>query len=99
MVGSKGWRKIPSLLSVGHYEERGGRKGWGWARRVQVVGEFPLQPSPVLKIVWLNEQRAFAVETYFSQSHSIVVVQRAFRTRYQTPSRPSAAPKIHSVVG
>jgi len=37
--------------------------------------------------VWSNEQRAFAVETYFSQSHSIVAVQRAFRTRYQIPPR------------
>ena len=36
-------------------------------------------------MVWSNEQRAFAVETRFSQSHSIVAVQRAFRTRYQIP--------------
>ena len=38
-------------------------------------------------MVWSNEQRAFAVEIYFSQSHSIVAVQRAFRTRYQIPPR------------
>jgi len=38
-------------------------------------------------MVWSNEQRPFAVETYFSQSHSIVAVQRAFRTRYQIPPR------------
>jgi len=57
-------------------------KGWGWARKVQVVGKFPLQPSPVVKMAWSNEQRAFAVDTYFLQSHSIVAVQRAFRTRY-----------------
>jgi len=38
-------------------------------------------------MVWSNEQRAFAVETYFPQSHSIVAVQRAFRTRYQIPAR------------
>jgi len=38
-------------------------------------------------MVWSNEQRAFAVETYFSQSHSIVAVQRVFRTRYQIPPR------------
>jgi len=37
--------------------------------------------------VYSNEQRAFAVETYFSQSHSIVAVQRAFRTCYQIPPR------------
>ena len=60
---------------------------WGWARKVQVVGKFPLQHSAVVKMVWSNEQRAFAVGTYFSQSHSIVAVQRAFRTRYQIPPR------------
>jgi len=38
-------------------------------------------------MVWSKEQRAFAVETYFSQSHSIVAVQRAFCTRYQIPPR------------
>ena len=62
-------------------------EGWGWARKLQVVGKFPLQPSAIVKMVWSNEQRAFAVETYFSQSHSIVAVQRAFRTRYQIPHR------------
>ena len=62
-------------------------EGWGWPRKFQVFGKFPLQPSPVVKMVWSNEQRAFAVETYFSQSHSIVAVQRAFRTRYQIPPR------------
>ena len=62
-------------------------EGWGWARKVQVVGKFPLQHSAVVKMVWSNEQRPFAVETYFPQSHSIVAVQRAFRTRYQIPPR------------
>ena len=60
-------------------------EGWGWFRKVQVVGQSPLQHSPVVKMVWSNEQRAFAVETHFSQSHSIVAVQRAFRIRYQIP--------------
>ena len=62
-------------------------EGWGWARKVQVVGKFPLQYSAVVKMVWSNEQRAFAFETYFSQSHYIVAVQRASRTRYQIPLR------------
>ena len=62
-------------------------QGWGWVRKVQVVGTFPLQHSAVVKMVWSNEQRAFAVETYSSQSHSIVAVQRAFRTRYKIPPR------------
>ena len=58
-------------------------EGWGWARKVQVVGKFPLQHFAAVKMVWSNEQRAFAVETYFSQSHSIVAVQHAFCTCYQ----------------
>ena len=62
-------------------------EGWGWARKVQVVGKFPLQYSAVVKMMWSNDQRAFAVDTYFSQSHSIVAVQHAFRTRYQIPPR------------
>jgi len=62
-------------------------EGLGWARKVQVVGKFPLQHSAVVKMVWSNKQHAFAVETYFSQSHSIVVVQRAFHTRNQIPLR------------
>jgi len=62
-------------------------EGWGWARKVQVVGKFLLQHSTVIKMVWSNEQRAFAVETYFLQNHSIVVVQHAFRTRYQIAPR------------
>ena len=62
-------------------------EGWDWDRKVQAVGKFPLQHSAVVKMVWSNEQRAFAVETYFSRSHSIVAVQRAFRTRYQIPPR------------
>ena len=60
---------------------------WGWTRKVQVVGKFPLQHFAIVKMVWSNEQGAFAVETYFSQSHSIVAVQRAFRTRYEIPPR------------
>jgi len=62
-------------------------EGWGWARKVQVVGKFLLQHSAVVKMVWSNEQCAFAVETYFSQSHSVIAVQRVFCTRYQIPPR------------
>ena len=62
-------------------------EGLGWARKVQVVGKFPLQHSAVIKMVWSNEQHAFAVETYFLQSHSIIAVQRAFCTCYQIAPR------------
>ena len=86
-VDNTGWGKIHSVLSVGHCEGRCGLRRVELARKVQVVGKFPLQHSAVVKMVWSNEQRPFAVETYFSQSHSIVAVQRAFRTRYQIPPR------------
>jgi len=39
-------------------------EGWGWARKVQVVGKFPSQHFAVVKMVWSNEQRAIAVETF-----------------------------------
>jgi len=38
-------------------------------------------------MTWLNEQRAFAVETYFFQNKSIIAVQYALRTRYEIPRR------------
>ena len=36
---------------------------------------------------WTSEQRAFAVEAYFSNNHSYVAVQRAFRTNYEIKAR------------
>jgi len=72
-------------------------EGWGWTRKAQVVGKFPLKYYAVVKMVWSNEQRAFAVETYFSQIHSIVAVQRAFRTRYQIPP-PDRVPDRKSIL-
>lgn len=44
-------------------------------------------PPLVVDMAWSNEQRAFAVETYFSENKSIVAVQRALRTRYGIPPR------------
>jgi len=60
-------------------------EGWVWARKVQVVGNFPLQHSEVVKMVSSNEQRAFAVQTYFTQSHSIIAVQSAFILPTKSP--------------
>jgi len=69
-----GWGKITSLLSVGHCEGRGVRRRVGLALKFSGIRKF-------------DEQRAFAVKTYFSQNQSIVAVQRAFRTRYQITPR------------
>ena len=74
-------------------------EGWGSAQKVQVFGKFPLQHSAVVKVVWSNEQRAFAVEIYFSQS---LYRSGAACVPYSLPyplSGPSTGPKIHSVVG
>ena len=46
---------------------------------------------------WSKEERAFAVEAYFSNGRSIIATQRAFRTRFNIrtgaplPSRQSIA--------
>ena len=74
-------------------------EGWGWARKVQIFGKFLLQHSAVIKMVWSNEQRAFAVETYFSQSlyrSGAACVQYSLTN---PPLGPSTVPKTHSVVG
>jgi len=76
----QGGANYPPYFQYGIVKGGEAIEGWGWARKLQVVGKFPLQHSAVVKMVWSNEQRAFAVQTYFSQSHSILGVQRAFRT-------------------
>jgi len=81
----QGGAKYPPYFQQGIVKGGEAVEGWGWAGEVQVVVKFPLQHSAVVNTVWSNEQRTFAVETYFSQSHSIVAVWRAFRTRYQIP--------------
>jgi hypothetical protein len=46
---------------------------------------------------WSNEQRAFAIEAYFSNGGSVVSTQRAFRNRFNivplgpVPDRKSVA--------
>jgi len=75
-------------------------EGWGWARKVQVVGKFALQHSAVVKMVWSNKQRTFAVETYFFAKS--LYCSGAACVPYSLPnppSGPSTGPKIHSVVG
>ncbi|KAL4712382.1 hypothetical protein ACJJTC_001543 [Scirpophaga incertulas] len=38
-------------------------------------------------MLWSREQRAFAVESFFSNGRSIVAAQRAFRARFEIPPR------------
>ena len=81
------WGNISSLHSVGHCEGRGGRRRVGLGSKGAGSWEVPVTTLHSRKDGVVHEQRAFVVETYFSQSHSIVAVQRAFRTRYQIPPR------------
>ncbi|CAG9560068.1 unnamed protein product [Danaus chrysippus] len=36
-------------------------------------------------MLWSREQRAFAVESFFSNGRSLVTTQRAFRARFELP--------------
>ena len=38
-------------------------------------------------MLWSREERAFAVEAYFSNGHAVIAVQRAFRRHFKIPSR------------
>jgi transposase-like protein len=38
-------------------------------------------------MLWSREERAFAVEAYFSNRHSVIAVQRAFRRHFEIPPR------------
>ncbi|GFW13780.1 DUF4817 domain-containing protein [Trichonephila clavipes] len=43
------------------------------------------QPVPVSNMLWSRQQRAFAVEAYFSNSQSVIAVQRTFRRSFNVP--------------
>lgn len=43
--------------------------------------------ASVAKMHWPKEQRAFVVEAYFSNGHSIIAAQRAFRAHFNIPPR------------
>ena len=95
----QGGAKYPPYFQYGIVKGWNAVKGWGLARKVQVVGKFPLQHSAVVKMVWSNEQRAFAFETYFSQSDYHSCAACVPYSLPNPPSGPSTGPKIHSVVG
>lgn len=59
--------------------------------------EVLLPHKAVVVMRWTNEQRAFAVEAYFCNGHSVVATQRAFRTRFNIhPAGP--VPRRQSIV-
>jgi hypothetical protein len=79
----RGGAKYPPYFQLGIVKGGEAVEGWGWARKVQAVWKFPLQPSPVVKMAWSNEQGAACVPYSLPNP----------------PSGPSSGPKIHSVVG
>ena len=50
----QGGAKYPPYFQLGIVKRGEAVEGWGWARKVQVVGKFTLQPSPVVNMVWSN---------------------------------------------
>ena len=49
---------------------------------------------------WSNEERAFAVEAYFSNRLSVIATQRAFRNRLNVaPREPCSGPEINCYMG
>ncbi|KAG8245779.1 hypothetical protein J6590_099300 [Homalodisca vitripennis] len=59
--------------------------------RVGVVivadGRFVFLRVPVAIMQWTREERSFCVEAYFSNAHSIIAAQRAFRLRFSVRPR------------
>ena len=49
--------------------------------------EIFIPTQSVANMLWSREQRAFTVEAYFSNGHSIIAVQRAFRRHFDIPPR------------
>ncbi|XP_069594588.1 bromodomain-containing protein 7 isoform X2 [Ranitomeya imitator] len=43
--------------------------------------------TPIAIMQWTREERSFCVEAYFSNAHSIIAVQRAFRLQFAVPPR------------
>ncbi|GFV59043.1 DUF4817 domain-containing protein [Trichonephila clavipes] len=50
-------------------------------------GIFVFPPVSISNMLWSRQQRAFAVETYFSNGRSVIAVQHAFRRYVDIPRR------------
>ena len=57
-----------------------GRRECAWL--IVADGRFVFVCLSVAIMHWTREERSFCVEAYFSNAHSIIAVQRAFRLRY-----------------
>jgi hypothetical protein len=54
-----------------------------WRSETHIAGYSGLKPSVIMHR-WLEEHRAFAVETFFKNNGSTTVTQRVFRRHFDT---------------
>ena len=95
-----GWGKIPSLLSVGHCERRGGRRRVGLGSKGAGSWEVPVtifrrrKDCVVQRAVRICRRNLlFAMSLYRSSAACVPY------SLPNPPSGPSTGPKIHCVVG
>jgi len=81
------WSKISSVISVGHCEGRGGRRRVGLGSKGAGSWEVPVTTLRRREDGVVQRAARICRRNLLLQSHSIVAVQRAFRTRYQIPPR------------
>ena len=65
--------------------------GWACFHYGYKIQKVSLEKQSVVIIHWSSEERAFAVETYFSNRLCVIATQRAFREIYFFNWRKSTA--------
>ena len=68
----------------------------GRAQLKGLDGKFVSTSRSVSIMLWLREHRVFAAEVHFSNSHSVIAVQRAFRRHFEIPPQ-SRVPDSKSI--
>ncbi|GJQ65479.1 hypothetical protein Trydic_g7584 [Trypoxylus dichotomus] len=68
--------------------------GWEWSHLTGVALKFHFLPRPVATMHWNSQERAFAVEVYFTNGFSMITTQHIFQNRYNlAPLTPVADQK------
>lgn len=76
-----------SFFDNGAVKLCGGHRVVGRSQLKGLGGRFVSPPVSVATMLWSRQHRAFAVEAYFSNSRSVIAVQRAFRRHFEIPPR------------
>ena len=95
-----GWGKIPSLLSVGHCEGRGGHRRVGLGLKGTGSREVPVTTLPSRKDSVVEQAACICRRNILFEKS--LYRSGAARVPYSLPNPPSGlstGPKIHSVVG